>query len=90
MFSNRWKRAVGVFRAIGQTGCIAVRAHYTYVVRNVGAIIGSWVEKQRKQIVLLARFGPLTARGYAAVLRVVVAERLWWVPARVPPSTMHP
>lgn len=76
--------------AIVQTGCIVAWAHYRCVVRNVGAIVSGWVEKRREQIALLARFGPLTARGYAAVLRVFVSERLWHVPARVRPSTMHP
>ena len=30
-----------------------------------------------------ARFAPMTARAGAAVLRVIVIERLWQVPVRV-------
>jgi hypothetical protein len=32
---------------------------------------------------LVARFAPMTVRAGAAILRVIVIERLWQVPVRV-------
>jgi hypothetical protein len=33
-----------------------------------------------KRLSLISRFGRVNARAYAAILRAVVAERLWSVP----------
>jgi hypothetical protein len=41
-----------------------------------------WAAQQREQLALIARFGPLTVRAWAGVLRVIVMERLWTVPPR--------
>ncbi|HVZ88840.1 MAG TPA: hypothetical protein VHG72_17860 [Polyangia bacterium] len=35
--------------------------------------------RRRGQLALILRFGPMTIRAYAAVLRVIVTERLWRV-----------
>jgi hypothetical protein len=36
-----------------------------------------------RRVGLFLRFGGVNVRAYAAVLRTVIAERLWLVPARV-------
>jgi hypothetical protein len=36
---------------------------------------------------LVGRFGQLTVVAYLKLLRVVIAERLWAIPARVPTVT---
>jgi hypothetical protein len=43
----------------------------------------TWIAKRRTELALALEFGPMTARGYAALVRVIVTERLWRVgPAR--------
>jgi len=39
---------------------------------------------------LILRFGRVNARAYAAILRAIVAERLWDVPARIPTRVVIP
>jgi hypothetical protein len=45
-----------------------------------------WASNRRSQLALVGRFGPMTARAWASVLRVVVAEKLWRVPHRARPD----
>jgi hypothetical protein len=42
-----------------------------------------FVRRLGKELRLISRFGRVNARAYAAILRAVVAERLWSVPPRV-------
>jgi hypothetical protein len=46
----------------------------------------NWIDKMVARVALVARFGPMTARAYGAVLRVIIAERLWRVPDRRRPD----
>lgn len=39
-------------------------------------------ERFSERLRLISRFGRVNARAYAAILRAVVAERLWSVPPR--------
>lgn len=41
----------------------------------------------RKQLLLVRRFGQLTVVAYLKLLRVVISERLWAIPPRVPSVT---
>jgi hypothetical protein len=47
---------------------------------------GAWIAKRRGQLALILRFGPMTVRAYAAVLRVIVTERLWHVASHTRPD----
>jgi hypothetical protein len=42
----------------------------------------NWIGRRSAGASLFLRFGPMNVRAYATLLRVVVAERLWWVPQR--------
>jgi hypothetical protein len=59
--------------------------HLPCAVTNPAAAIGSWLAARWARLTLAARFAPMTARAGAAVLRVIVIERLWHVPVRVSP-----
>jgi hypothetical protein len=51
-------------------------------VTNPAAAVRSWLAARWARLSLVARFAPMTARAGAAVLRVIVLERLWHVPVR--------
>jgi len=55
-------------------------------VTNPVAAIRSWLAARWARLTLVARFAPMTARAGAAVMRVIVIERLWQVPVRVRPT----
>jgi hypothetical protein len=57
----------------------------------IGVALASrrWLARRGAELVLLARFGPMTALAYGALLRVIVAERLWNVPLRARPGVAH-
>jgi hypothetical protein len=52
-------------------------------VANPGTTVRSWLAARVARLGLVARFAPMTVRAGAAVLRVIVIERLWQVPVRV-------
>jgi hypothetical protein len=59
----------------------ASKLHIELDMTKVGVTVGTWMARPAARLAFLARFAPMTARAYAAVLRVIVAERLWQVPA---------
>jgi hypothetical protein len=65
------------------------------VNRRITQLGGSFDERVRRlgaqgraQLALVARFGPMTVRAWAAVLRVIIVERLWNVPPRTRPEVV--
>jgi hypothetical protein len=55
-------------------------------VPKLAAAISNWIAGRGARLSLVARFAPMTVRAGAAVLRVILTERLWHVPVRARPN----